>query len=111
MVRPLIFERACKLKNEVTFLARAPNDELDSLLVDSVLAAIERRLTQIEAALRSLAELLAKVDPLRLVIVREAAIRELCEARITTPAAVVDTALNGRKPLAQSNAVLGPTIQ
>src|ERR1700730_7946519 len=62
--------------------------ELDSLLVDSTLAAIEADapLSQIEIALRSLGQFIQKADPIRRAIVREAAIRKLRAAGVAAPA-------------------------
>jgi putative DNA primase/helicase len=69
-------------------------EEFDNLLADSALAAIDpdAPLMQIETALRSLGETMAKADPLRRAIVREAAIRRLRAAGVRSPAALADTA-------------------
>jgi hypothetical protein len=63
--------------------------ELDSLLVDSTLAAIEADapLSQIEMALLSLGQFIQKADPIRRAIVREAAIRKLRAAGVSSAAA------------------------
>ena len=54
-------------------------EEFDNLMADSALAAIDQDapLMQIETALRSLGETMAKADPLRRAIVREETIRRL----------------------------------
>ena len=69
--------------------------EFDSLLVDSTLAAIEADapLSQIEIALRSLGQFIQKADPIRRAMVREAAIRKLRAAGVSSPAALADVAL------------------
>jgi hypothetical protein len=63
------------------------NDELESLLADSALAAIHRdaALTEIEEALRALAELASKSDPIRRAILREAMFRRLRMAGVGSP--------------------------
>jgi len=70
------------------------NDELETLLTDSALAAIhaDSPLAQIEAALRSLAEAVARSDPLRRAVVREATIQRLRQARVGSPAVLADAA-------------------
>ena len=70
------------------------NDELETLLTDSALAAIhaDSPLAQIEAALRSLAESVARSDPLRRAVVREATIQRLRQARVGSPAVLADAA-------------------
>src|SRR5262245_1706758 len=80
-------------------LAPAVPDDLNTLLVDSALAAIEKDapLAQIEAALRSLSHLIMKTDPLRQAIIREAAIRLLRDAGVRSPAALVDVALGPKR--------------
>ena len=69
-------------------------EEFDALMADSALAAIvhDAPLMQIEAALRSLGEMMAKADPLRRAIVREETIRRLRGAGVGSPAAMADTA-------------------
>ena len=69
-------------------------EEFDALMADSALAAIvqDAPLMQIEAALRSLGEMMAKADPLRRAIVREETIRRLRGAGVRSPAAMADTA-------------------
>src|SRR2546422_5781140 len=64
------------------------SDDLDRLLADSALAAIdpEAPWIQIETALRSLTATIAKADPLRRAMVREAAIRRLRTAGVHSPA-------------------------
>ena len=71
-----------------------PREEFDALMADSALAAIvhDAPLMQIEAALRSLGEMMAKADPLRRAIVREETIRRLRGAGVGSPAAMADTA-------------------
>ena len=71
-----------------------PREEFDALMADSALAAIvhDAPLMQIEAALRSLGEMMAKADPLRRAIVREETIRRLRGAGVRSPAAMADTA-------------------
>src|SRR5437667_9028339 len=70
------------------------SDDLDHLLADSALAAIdpEAPWIQIETALRSLTATIAKADPLRRAMVREAAIRRLRTAGVHSPATLADTA-------------------
>src|SRR2546425_8842168 len=70
------------------------NEELETLLTDSALAAIhpDTPLVQIEAALRSLAESVARSDPLRRAVVREATIQRLRQARVGSPAVLADAA-------------------
>src|SRR5438876_6237541 len=70
------------------------NDELETLHTDSALAAIhpDSPLAQIEAALRSLAEFVARSDPLRRAVVREATIRRLRKAGVGSPAVLADAA-------------------
>ncbi len=62
-------------------------EEFDNLMADSALAAIDQDapLMQIETALRSLGETMAKADPLRRAIVREEAIRRLRAAGVRSP--------------------------
>jgi len=69
-------------------------EEFDNLMADSALAAIDQDapLMQIETALRSLGETMAKADPLRRAIVREEAIRRLRAAGVRSPVALADTA-------------------
>jgi hypothetical protein len=69
-------------------------EEFDNLMADSALAAIDQDapLMQIEAALRSLGEMMAKADPLRRAIVREETIRRLRGAGVRSAAAMADTA-------------------
>jgi len=76
------------------------SDDLDHLLADSALAAIdpEAPLLQIETALRSLVPTMAKADPLRRPRVREAVVRRLRAAGVHSPATLADTAFGGAKP-------------
>ena len=64
------------------------SDEFDRLLADSALAAIDSEAPwiQVETALRSLRATIAKADPLRRAMVREAAIRRLRTAGVHSPA-------------------------
>ena|ERR1041385_2859181 len=68
-------------------------EEFDALMTDSALAAIDQDapLMQIEAALRSLGEMIAKADPLRRAIVREETIRRLRGAGVRSAAAMAAT--------------------
>jgi Protein of unknown function (DUF3631)/Protein of unknown function (DUF3489) len=77
-----------------------PQDELEGLLLDSALAAIdaEAPLDQIEAALRALMPAMAQADPLRRAMVREAAMRRLRAAGVHSPATLLDTAFGGHVP-------------
>ena len=65
-----------------------PREEFD-VMADSALAAIvhDAPLIQIEAALRSLGEMMAKANPLRRAIVREETIRRL-RGGVGSPAAM-----------------------
>src|SRR5215831_10139458 len=76
------------------------SDDLDHLLADSALAAIdpEAPWIQMETALRSLTATLAKADPLRRAMVREAAIRRLRTAGVHSPATLADTAFGPVEP-------------
>ena len=76
------------------------SDDLDRLLADSALAAIdpEAPWIQIETALRSLTATIAKADPLRRAMVREAAIRRLRTAGVHSPATLADTAFGPVEP-------------
>src|SRR5881296_3138960 len=73
--------------------------ELSELLSVSGIEGIEKGapLSQVEAALRTFAELLEKAEPIRRAVARVAAIRALEDAEIRSPAALVDAAL-GREP-------------
>src|SRR6516165_730692 len=74
-------------------------EEFDHLIADSALSAIDpdAPLMQIEAALRSLGEMMAKADPLRRAIVREETIRRLRGAGVRSATAMADTALGPRE--------------
>src|ERR1700680_541922 len=91
--------------------------EFDSLLVDSTLAAIEADapLSQIEMALRSLAQFIQKADPIRRAMVREAAIRKLRAAEVSSPVALADIALGSDirgslAPLPRNGVEPGPEL-